>query len=139
MRIVSVFICFGIGAYSLLKLWSPLPVIAESCSGDTGCAGAIATASGEAGPPGFRIEVYDPAIEPRFPDEAEGAGPVRIVSAEVPWIVDGGSPGVLPPPPPVRSRSVTLTRLGQPGAHGVCLALNGGRRHCVGVIPAHDE
>ena len=139
MRIVPIMISFGIGAYVVWRLGSPAAVLLEPCQDKAGCVNASAVAASGIQLPGLRVELYDPATEPLMDAADERFAPIRIATAEVPWIRRGESRGPAPEPSPAAPSNVSLAGLGQPGAHGVCLALNGGRRHCVGVIPAHDE
>lgn len=122
------------------KLGNPLPAPADSCRDNTDCAEAAPVASSEARLPGLRVELYDPAMEPPLRDENREAGPVWISPAESPWIVEarggGGHPTGAIPVTPVTFR---LTGLGQPGASGVCLVRDGGKRRCVAFIGAQDE
>lgn len=140
MRTVSLVISMAVGAYVVWNLASASPDPAASCRDKTGCADAIP------GPPpkdrrqGLRIEVYDPATEPRFHAQDPEAAPVWISSAETPWIVDGGGAGGAPSGAvPASPRNVRVSGLGQAGASGVCLAVDGGMRRCLAFIRAHDE
>lgn len=140
MRIVTIAIGFGVGAYVVWKLGDPSEVLLESCRGQTDCVAAAPVAVSEARLPGLRVQVYDPAIEPRRRNENDDPGPVRISLAETPWILDGlGGDGSPPGPISASPFNVSLTGLGQPGAHGVCFALDGGKRRCVAFIPERDE
>lgn len=122
------------------KLGNPLPVLVDSCRDNTGCVRAIPVASSEARLPGLRVELYDPAMEPRLGDENPEAGPVWISSAESPWIVDARD-GAGPPsgPVPATPVSFSVAGLGQPGASGICLVRDGGKRRCVAFIGAPHE
>jgi hypothetical protein len=140
MRIASIIISMGAGAYVVWQLGNPVPVLVESCRDNTNCAAALPTAAAEARLPGLRVELYDPAMEPRLRDAAAETGPVWISSAETPWIVAAGGRGGPPPGPgPVAPATFSLAGLGQPGASGICLVRDGGKRRCVAFIGAHDE
>lgn len=139
MRIVPIMISFGIGAYVVWKLGSPAALLPESCQDKAGCVNASAVAASGIQLPGLRVELYDPADEPLMGAVDERFAPIRIATAEVPWIRQGEGRGPAPEPSPAAHSNVSLAGLGQPGAHGVCLALNGGTRRCVAFIHAADE
>lgn len=139
MRIVPIMISFGIGAYVVWKLGSPAALLVEPCRDKAGCVNASAVAASGIQLPGLRVELYDPANEPLVDAADERFAPIRIATAEVPWIRRGEGRGPAPEPSPAARSNVSLAGLGQPGAHGVCLALNGGSRRCVAFIHAVDE
>lgn len=140
MRTASIVIIMGAGAYVVWKLGNPLPALADSCRDHTDCARAVPAASSEARLPGLRVELYDPAMEPLPRDGNPEAGPAWISSAESPWIVEARGGGGRPPGAvPVTPVTFRLAGLGQPGASGVCLVRDGGKRRCVAFIGAQDE
>lgn len=135
MRIVPIMISFGIGAYVVWKLGSPAALLPEPCQDKAGCVNASAVAASGVQLPGLRVELYDhPAIEPLMDAANDRHAPIRIATAEIPWIRRGEGRGPAPEPSPAAPSNVSLAGLGQPGAHGVCLALNGGSRRCVAFI-----
>lgn len=137
MRIVGIMISSGVGVYIMWQVANPLPVLLEPCLKNTVCVAANPVAAGIQ-LPALRVELYDPAIESRLGPGRREPRPVRIVSAEVPWILDGGA-AAAPGPGSSRFSDFRMTRLGRPGAQGVCLVLDGGRPRCLALIDGHDE
>ena len=137
MRILTKTIGVAGGAYITWKLISPLPVSAYPCGDNTACTGpSVPVAAAEVLRPDLRIALYDPATGPPRQYENEAPHATWISSA------DSASVGEMPRPGaavPRQTASVTVTGLGQPGARGFCLVMDGGKRRCVAFTTSPVE
>lgn len=141
MRIVSMIIGLAMGAYITLKVVAPLPASAHPCGDKTDCTGpSVPAASSDARRPGLRIALYDPAMAPQRQYETEAPHAAWVSSAESDSVVSGMIERLRPGTPASRQAAgFKVTGLGQPGAQGVCLVFDGGKRRCLAVIGTDQE
>jgi len=126
MRIASMMIGLAVGSYITWRTVVPLPE-ADPCGFDPNCAvPSRPIPSSDLAREGLRIALYDPAVEP----ESDGAYATWRPPAE---------PALGREAVRADSSGFRVTRFGQAGAQGLCLALDGERRRCVALIHANDE
>lgn len=136
MRIVNLLIGLSVGAYIAWKVVSPLPVPANPCLDSMECARPSPRPAPSVVPgPGLRIELYDPAMEPRRRYEDEAPHPAWISSAEIDALAAPGTDA------PARRQGLgfTVTGLQTPGGQGLCLVPDHGPRRCVAFTAHHRE
>ncbi len=137
MRVITKTIVVAVGAYIAWKLISPINASAFPCGDNTACAGPfIPVAAAEVLRPDLRIALYDPATGPPRRYENEAPHAAWISSAESASVGETPRPGAAVPR---QTASVTVTGLGQPGARGFCLVMDGGKRRCVAFTTAQVE
>lgn len=141
MRIMPVLIGVAVGVYVTWKVAAPLPASANSCLDSTDCGRPpVEVAASEAAPPGLRIALYDPALEPErrydshkpdaaWTSSAEAAPVVPDIDGRLGSVAAGLRQAV----------DFKLAPLDRPGAHGLCLVPEYGKRRCVAFIAARQE